>query len=237
MAARHDRRLPRSLALAGAGAAGYWLPSTALVFPPARRAFGVRAHVDDLDAIALTFDDGPHPEGTPRILELLARTGERATFFLVGEQAERFPAVAAEIVAAGHEVAVHCHRHRNLMRLPPRATHDDLARAESAIADAAGAEPRRYRPPYGILTAPALRHARRRGWETVLWRRDGRDWRADATPESIAARLLGKAAGGDVLLLHDADWYAAPESWRRTVRALELSLEQLRARGLRVAPL
>ncbi len=223
--------------MAGAVAAGYWLPSTALVSPLARRALGVRAHVAERDAVALTFDDGPHPEGTPRVLELLAGAGARATFFLVGEQVERRPRLAADIAAAGHEVGVHCYRHRNLMRLSPRATRADLDRAAAALADATGVEPRRYRPPYGILTSAALRHARRRGWETVLWRRDGRDWEADATPQSIARRLLGKARGGDVLLLHDADWYSAPGSWRRTVDALALTLEELRERGLRVVPL
>ncbi|MBX5474928.1 MAG: polysaccharide deacetylase family protein [Thermoleophilia bacterium] len=204
---------------------------------PARRALGVRAHVDAPDAVALTFDDGPHPQGTPRVLELLERAGARATFFLAGEQVERHPRLAAEIVAAGHEAALHCHRHRNLMRVTPRGTRHDLDRAAAAIAEATGVQPARYRPPYGILTAPALRHARRRGWEVVLWRRDGRDWRAEATPESIAGRLLGRARAGDVLLLHDADWYSAPGSWRRTADALALVLERLRERGLRVAPL
>ncbi len=237
MTAEDDRRLPLALAAAAAGLAGYWLPATALVFPPARRALGVRAHVDDPGAVALTFDDGPHPEGTPRVLELLAQAGVRATFFLAGEHVERLPELAAEVVAAGHEAAVHCHRHRSLMRVTPRGTRADLDRAAAAIAAATGSEPRRYRPPYGILTAPALRHARTRGWETVLWRRDGRDWAANATPESIARRLLARAEGGDVLLLHDADWYSAPGSWRRTAAALELVLERLAERGLRVAPL
>src|SRR5205085_5394555 len=145
----------------------------------------------------------------------------------------RFPGLAREIVAAGHEVAVHCFRHLNLMRRLPAETRDDLDRAAEAIRGATGAELRRYRPPYGILTLPALQHARRLGWETVLWRRDGRDWRADATSESIASRLLGKAQGGDVLLLHDADWYTSPRSWERTAGGLELVLERLRDRDLR----
>jgi len=237
MAAGDDRPVRAAAGILAAGAVAYWLPATALVFPPARRVFGVRAHVDEPDAVALTFDDGPHPDGTPRMLDLLARAGARATFFLVGEQVERRPSLAAEIVAAGHEVAVHCHRHRNLMRVTPARTRADLDRAAAAVADAAGVEPRRYRPPYGILTAPALRHARRLGWETVLWRRDGRDWEAAATPASIAGRLLGRARAGDVLLLHDADWYSAPGSWRRTAGALELVLVRLAERGLRVAPL
>lgn len=234
MATADDRRLLRMGGAAAAAAAGYWFPSTALVFGPSRRLFGVRVEIDDPGAVALTFDDGPHPLGTPRVLELLRAADARATFFLVGEQVERFPALAAEIVAAGHEVAVHCFRHVSLMRRTPATTRDDLDRAATAIGEATGVEPRRYRPPYGILTLPALRHARERGWETVLWRREGHDWEAKATPESIAARLLGKVRGGDVLLLHDADWYAAPGSWERTAGALELVLERLAERGLRV---
>lgn len=238
MTATDDRRLAAAGAAAAvAGALGYWLPATALVLAPVRRAFGVRAQVSDRGAVALTFDDGPHPLGTPRVLELLARADVRATFFLAGEQVERFPALAAETVAAGHEVALHCFRHRNLMRIPPAATRRDLDRGAAAIAAATGVEPRRFRPPLGILTAPALRHARRRGWETVLWRRDGHDWAASATPESIAARLLDGVRGGDVLLLHDADWYSAEDSWRRTAAALELVLERLPERGLRIVRL
>ncbi len=237
MTFRDLRHALRTGAAAAGGVAGYSLPSTALVFAPSRRHFGVTATIPDRSAVALTFDDGPHPEGTPRVLELLRAAEAPATFFLVGEQVERFPELAREIVAAGHEVAVHCFRHVNLMRRPPGATRDDLDRTAEAIGEATGAELRRYRPPYGILTFPALQHARRRGWETVLWRRAGRDWRADATPESIASRLLGKAQGGDVLLLHDADWYAAPRSWERTAAALELVLERLEEKGLRVARL
>ncbi|HLX33299.1 MAG TPA: polysaccharide deacetylase family protein [Gaiellaceae bacterium] len=227
----------RAATAAAGGIAGYPLPSTALVFAPSRRLFRVQAEIADPAAVALTFDDGPHPEGTPRVLELLRAANAQATFFLVGEQVERFPELAREIVDAGHEVAVHCFRHVNLMRRGPATTRDDLDRAAATIGEATSAELRHYRPPYGILTLPALRHARARGWQTVLWRHDGRDWRADATPESIAARLLGKASGGEVLLLHDADWYASPRSWERTAGALELVLERLRERGLRARSL
>jgi peptidoglycan-N-acetylglucosamine deacetylase len=231
----------RHLLRAAAGGTAQWLfydlPCAAIFFRPLRRLLGIRAEIESEDAVALTFDDGPHPEGTLRVLELLARADARATFFLVGEQVERFPELAAGIVAAGHEIGVHCHRHRSLVRLWPSQTRNDLRQAAETIRTATGIEPRRYRPPYGMLTMPALREARRQGWETVLWRRDGRDWWAAATPDSIAAKLLCKVRGGDVLLLHDADWYGAPRSWERTAPALELVLEQLAGRGLRVAPL
>ena len=84
-----------------------------------RSLLAIRASVEGVDSVALTFDDGPHPEGTPAVLERLAERGALATFFLVGEQVERRPALVGEIVAAGHEVALHGHTHRGHLRLSP----------------------------------------------------------------------------------------------------------------------
>ncbi|HEV3048507.1 MAG TPA: polysaccharide deacetylase family protein, partial [Solirubrobacteraceae bacterium] len=149
----------------GAGAAiGYALPALAGLLPALRAPLGVEDRAAGGRGYALTFDDGPHPQGTPAILEILAREGARATFFLVGEQVLRSPALAAEIVAAGHAVALHCHRHRNLLRLTPRQVREDIARAYEAIVAHTGAEIALYRPPYGILNASALRLARAHGW-------------------------------------------------------------------------
>jgi peptidoglycan/xylan/chitin deacetylase (PgdA/CDA1 family) len=186
---------------------------------------------------ALTFDDGPHPDGTPAVLEILARAGVRATFFLVGEQVRRNPGLAGEIAAAGHEIGLHCHRHRNLLRLAPRQVRADIDRAQEVIERATGRRLTLYRPPYGVLNTSALRLAHGRGWRTMLWNHWGRDWEARATPESIAARVTDGVEDGSVLLLHDADDYSAPGSWRRTVAALPLVLDALAERGLEaVAP-
>jgi len=171
------------------------------------------------------------------MLETLAAAGVQATFFLVGEQVERDPALAGEIAAAGHGIGLHCHRHRNLLRLGPRGVREDIARAEDRIAGATGRAMALYRPPYGILSACALAQARRRGWRTLLWSHWGRDWEAHATAQSISARATEAAGPGAVLLLHDADDYSAPGSWRRTAAALPLILETLASRGLEpVAP-
>jgi peptidoglycan/xylan/chitin deacetylase (PgdA/CDA1 family) len=225
------RRRPVLWATAGA-AAGYWLPSVVHPLPGLRPAFGVEDRTGPGSHVALTFDDGPHDQGTPAVLEALREAGARATFFLVGEQVERDPGLAAEVVAAGHAVGVHCRRHRNLMRLTPGQVADDVARAEAAIAAATGVEPALYRPPSGILTLAGLAAARRHGWRRCLWRRGGRDWAGDATPAGIAALLTARVEAGDVLLLHDADHYSAPGSWRRTVDALPAVFEALAARGL-----
>jgi len=102
---------------------------------------------------------------------------------------------------------------------------------------AGGGAIRLYRPPYGVLNASALRTARAQRWRTLLWSHFGKDWQASATPESIAGRVTDGVRDGSVLLLHDADDYSAPGSWRRTVAALPLVLETLAERGLRdVAP-
>jgi peptidoglycan/xylan/chitin deacetylase (PgdA/CDA1 family) len=167
------------------------------------------------------------------VLELLAARGVHATFFLVGEQVARNPSLAAEIVAAGHGIGLHCDRHRNLLRLGPAAAADDIARARGRIEDATGCAIERYRPPYGIFNAAALAIAKRHGWRPLLWTHWGRDWEAQATAASITELLVGgDVAEGSVGLLHDADHYASPGSWRRTVAALPLVLDELERRGL-----
>ncbi len=207
-------------------------PATAVGLPLVRRALGVRDRIEDPSAVGLTFDDGPHPEGTPAVLEQLASAQAPATFFLVGEQVERRPALAAELVAAGHEVALHCYRHRNFLRLTPEETREDLLRCAAAIEEATGRAPQRFRPPLGYLSGAALRVARQQGWEIVLWKRIGYDWQASATPAKIVRRVTRRLRGGEILVLHDADFYSSPGSWRQTAAALPLLFRELEARGL-----
>lgn len=196
------------------------------------RRLGIEDATRDRIGCALTFDDGPHPAGTPAVLQALASTGAKATFFLVGEQVRANPSLAREIVAEGHWIGLHCDRHRNLMRLSPKQVALDIARAEAAIGDATGQAPVLYRPPYGIFNATALRIARRRGWRALLWSHWGRDWEARATSESIASLLTEKLFPGAVLLLHDADYYGAEGSWRKTATALPAVLEWIGEAGL-----
>jgi peptidoglycan-N-acetylglucosamine deacetylase len=236
----HDHRTPGTLALgalAGAAMTSYLLPGLAGAWPALRGPLGIEDRTASGRGYALTFDDGPHAQGTPAMLEILSRAGVRATFFLVGEQVRRNPLLAREILAAGHGIGLHCDRHRNLLRLTPRQVHADIARAEAVIEEASGCSPALYRPPYGLLNASALRLARARGWRTLLWSQWGLDWKERATPASIAARVTDGVGEGSVLLLHDADDYSAPGSWRRTATALPWVLETLAERGLHpVAP-
>ena len=192
------------------------------------RRYGLELRLDRRD-VALTFDDGPHARGTPAVLEVLAERRATATFFLVGEQVDARPALAREIVEAGHEVAVHGYRHTLLLRRRVRAVAADLDRAVASIEAATGVAPTLYRPPYGVFSAGALRHVRERGWRPLLWSTWGRDWERRATAESIARRATRGLAPGDVVLLHDSDAYSSADSWRNTVAALPSVLDAVAA--------
>lgn len=227
------------IAATATAAAAWSAPALAPIVPSLCRTLRIGRRLDDdADAaVALTFDDGPHRHGTPAVLDALASAGAWATFFLIGEQVEREPSLAAEIAAAGHGVALHGHRHRNLLRVPPRALAGDLDRAVDVIAAATGRVPEIYRPPYGIFSPAGLALARRRGWRPLLWSQWGRDWARRATPESITATLTRRMVSGDVLLLHDADHYSVPGSWRQTAAALPSILDVIAAHGLRTVAL
>lgn len=220
-----------------AGAVAHAAPALAPLAPGWGSRLGIVQRQDGVEGVALSFDDGPHPQGTPLVLEILRDANAQATFFLVGEQVERRPALVAEIVAAGHRVELHCHRHRNALRLTGRTFLDDAERARATIEEAGGQAIADHRPPYGIYSAAALRACRRRGWRPVLWSRWGRDWRGRETARSIARRVTDSARAGDIVLLHDADYYSAPGSWVRTVGALPIILEELGSRGLKTASL
>lgn len=182
--------------------------------------------------VALTFDDGPHPVGTPAILELLARHRATATFFVVGEQVRKRPALVARLRAQGHQVALHGDRHRLQLKLGRATLLDDLQRGTAAIEDAVGERPRWHRPPYGIYSPSGLAAARAAGLEPLLWSRWGKDWRGQTTPARIARRALRGLLPGDVILLHDADFYSSRGSHLRTARAVEIVLVELSRRKL-----
>ncbi len=230
---RAGRRAAGVGALALAAAVPHAGPALAPIVPPVGRRLGVVLREEGSEGVALTFDDGPHPQGTPAVLEILRAAGAGATFFLAGEQVEKRPALAAEIVAAGHRVELHCHRHRNQLRLTPRALLEDAERGRAAIEEASGQAIADYRPPYGIFSGAGLRAIRSRGWRPVLWSQWGRDWTRRANAESITRKATDGVRPGDIVLLHDADFYSARNSWERTASALPRILEELAVRGLK----
>jgi peptidoglycan/xylan/chitin deacetylase (PgdA/CDA1 family) len=195
-------------------------------------AYRIECRLPRADGVAITFDDGPHPAGTPAVLDELRARGGRATFFLVGEQVRRHPDLARRIVAEGHEVALHGFRHTLLLRRRTRDVAADYDLALEAVASATGVAPTLYRPPYGVFSSGSLAEVRRRGWRPLLWSAWGRDWSRRARPASIAQRVTTNLRPGDVVLLHDSDAYSSADSWRRTAAALPSVLDAIAALGV-----
>jgi peptidoglycan/xylan/chitin deacetylase (PgdA/CDA1 family) len=216
------------------GVAGRWAPSLAVLAPRTAGALGIRTRFPDLDGVVLTFDDGPHPDGTEAVLAELERASARAIFFVTGVAVAREPRLAREIVAAGHELGVHGYHHQSRRQWTERAVAGDTRRALSAIGGAVSASPRFYRPPHGTMTFAGRRAVRGLGLEPLLWSRWGKDWRSGVAPDAIASSATRGIARGDVVLLHDSDAHGAAESWRRTAAALPHVLDTIDAAGHRV---
>jgi peptidoglycan/xylan/chitin deacetylase (PgdA/CDA1 family) len=211
-------------AIAAGAATTYALPLPAAHVPRLAHALGIET-TRVVPGPHLTFDDGPHPQATPKVLELLRAHDVTATFFLVGEQVRRTGELREEIEAAGHAIALHGDTHRPLWRLTPGALRDDLDRGEETVRPTSDF----HRAPYGAYSLPALYEVMNRGFNPLLWSRWGRDWRADATAEQIARDVTRDLGARDVLLLHDADYYADPGSWRAMVAALPAVLDAIGA--------
>jgi peptidoglycan/xylan/chitin deacetylase (PgdA/CDA1 family) len=211
------------------------MPALGVVSPRAARALGISTTLVSRRGVLLSFDDGPHPRGTPAVLGALARSGAPAVFFVSGEQAVRYPELVREIATAGHELALHGYRHQTRREWSRGLLADDTCRALEAVASAAGAVPRLYRPPHGVFSLTGLRLIRRLGLTPLLWSRWGRDWERGATPATIAQCATARLHAGDVVLLHDADHYGTQGSWRATAMAVPQILERIADAGLRAA--
>jgi peptidoglycan/xylan/chitin deacetylase (PgdA/CDA1 family) len=216
-----------ALALLASVAAGVFVMGSGLFARPVLA--GDRA--TSAGKVALTFDDGPDPAHTPRVLDLLEADGHRATFFVIGARADEHPALIAEIVRRGHALGNHSYAHARLSAaLPVARLTDDLERAQATLTRAQGRAPRWFRPPAGVLSPRVTEAARRAGLELVGWTATARD--GIATPvERALARLTRAVRPGAILVLHDA----AERRDRPPIVAdvLPRLLEVLRAQGLR----
>jgi peptidoglycan/xylan/chitin deacetylase (PgdA/CDA1 family) len=211
--------------------AGTWLPGVRRALFPALAGYSTRPHV------ALTFDDGPDPASTPRFLAALERLGVRATFFVLGEHVAPNRGLVGEIVARGHEVAVHGWSHRRPWVPGDPREFGEIRRARAVVEDAMGQTARWYRPPFGILTGGRWVAAKRCGLQPVLWSAWGRDWTPHATAETVLRTLEPDLRAGATVLLHDSDRVAAPGCWRAALEALPRLVDSCRASGLAVGPL
>jgi peptidoglycan/xylan/chitin deacetylase (PgdA/CDA1 family) len=182
--------------------------------------------------VAVTFDDGPDPEVTPRVLDLLDQYGAKASFFCIGERVAAWPDIAREIAQRGHSVENHSLRHSTRFGWYwISALRKELATAQAVIADAIGRAPLFFRAPFGTrnpLLDPALAHC---GLRLVSWTRRGFDT-VDQDAARVSRRLLKNLAGGDVLLLHDGITARARRGEATTLAVLPVLLRELSTRGL-----
>ena len=217
------------LALAGAG---LW-PRSTLLGPNLRR---LPAAASARGEVALTIDDGPDPEVTPAVLDLLAALGVHATFFCIAERARAQPALLRRIVAGGHSVQNHSHHHRHYFSLlGPRRLAREIGDAQALLADITGQRPHCFRAPAGLrnpLLDPLLH---RLGLHLVSWTRRGFDTR-EADPQVVLARLTGTGqralAAGDILLLHDGHARRTASGRAVLLDVLSPLLQRCRAAGL-----
>jgi peptidoglycan-N-acetylglucosamine deacetylase len=195
------------------------------------RRFPAHERADGVEGIVLTFDDGPDQDSTPSVLGALDAAGVRATFFLVGEQMEREPALARELVERGHDVQLHGYGHVAHELLTPEEARRDLERGAQALREVTGVEARFYRPPYGRFSDGSYDACRALGLEAVYWSAWGTDWET-ITPERIAELVIPDLSAGAVVLLHDSPRYSHRPSARPTVEALPLIAAGAAERGL-----
>ena len=192
---------------------------------PACASEPVRRICTEKKQIALTFDDGPHPVLTPKIIAILNRYQVRATFFMIGKEAEDYPETARAVAAQGHEIGNHTDTHRRLSGISPEKQLLEVKECEEKIGRICGVRPVLFRPPEGIVTSEIGRILDRENYTAVLWSIDTRDWECK-NAKKIAARVLGKVRPGDIILLHD---YIGRNS--QTPEALEIILPELIAQG------
>ncbi len=185
-------------------------------------------------AVTLTFDDGPDPEWTPRVLDLLEREGVRGAFFLIGRRAETAPAIARRIARAGHDLGNHTWSHASLWRCGPGDTAREIRDGHAAIAQAAGEAPLFFRPPWGKTNLAMFGELRRLGTPCVFWTVQPES-RRPVDPAEQARRGTARARPGAIFDLHDAD--GVPGAGERLVAYLPTLIAGLRREGYALVPL
>ncbi len=188
--------------------------------------------------VAITFDDGPNPKYTPKILDVLREKGVRATFFCVGLHVKKYPQVARRIVAEGHDIGNHTYGHRDLAPSTRRVVVNQIRRGADAIFSVTGVDPKLFRPPRGLYSEAVRRIVVEEfGLQMVLWTVSALDWRR-LSPGQIVRRVARFVRPGAIILFHDSGALLRREGGKRTstVEALPLVIDYLREAGYQIVP-
>ena len=175
------------------------------------------------NTVAMTFDDGPHPKFTPRLLDILKERGIKATFFVIGKCVAEYPDIAKRIVAEGHEIANHTWNHPQLPKLSPTALAAEITQTNDAIQQATGILPVTMRPPYGAINAGITKRLNEEyGLSVILWSVDPQDWKIRKA-DHVSSHIIKNAAPGAIILAHDIH--------ASTIDAMPAALDALQAKG------
>ncbi|MBV8815810.1 MAG: polysaccharide deacetylase family protein [Verrucomicrobia bacterium] len=175
--------------------------------------------------IAMTFDDGPSPETTPRLLDILKQRNIKATFFMIGQNAQRNPEIVKRILAEGHEIGNHSWTHPQLSKLSDQRVTDEITKTQDAIKDASGYTPVLLRPPYGAITSRQKDWIEKQfGLSIIMWSVDPFDWKRPGA-SVIEQRILAGARPGSIILSHDIH--------KQTVDAMPATLDALAQKGFK----
>ncbi len=175
------------------------------------------------NTVAMTFDDGPHPKLTPRLLDLLKERGIKATFFVIGKCVAEYPDIAKRIVDEGHEIANHTWNHPQLPKLSPTAFAAEITQTNEAIKQATGILPVTMRPPYGAINAGITKRLNEEyGLSVILWSVDPQDWKIRKA-DHVSSHIIKNAAPGAIILAHDIH--------ASTIDAMPAALDALQAKG------
>ena len=186
-----------------------------------------RKHVNSEMKIALTFDDGPHPRQTPKILEILAKYGIKATFFTVGINAYYYPETLKSVVDAGHEIGNHTYTHPKVSKIEKGKLREEIENCEEIIYQLTEYKTKLFRPPEGMIDSGVLNLIDDLDYSIILWDIDTRDW-AHTPPRQIADNVINSISSGDIILMHDYIGTNSP-----TCEALELFIPILLEKGFK----
>ena len=175
--------------------------------------------------IAMTFDDGPHPRNTPRLLDMLRHRNIKATFYVIGQNVKMYPDLTRRIVAEGHEIGNHTWTHRKLTILSDSAVREEMTKTRTAIVAATGVQPRTMRPPYGALLQRQREMIYKEfGYPTIMWSVDPRDWKRPGV-SVVRDRIISNTRNGSIVLAHDLH--------KPTVDAMPTTLDGLLGKGFK----